>query len=40
MSEIKNLLAKMINKINSNEDRIENMEEKMAVAVVLQAGTI
>lgn len=27
MSEIKNLLAKMINKINSNEDRIENIEE-------------
>ena len=27
MSEIKNLLAKMINKINSNEDRIENIEK-------------
>lgn len=27
MSEIKNLLAKMINKINRNEDRIDNIEE-------------
>lgn len=32
MSEIKNLLAKMINKINSNEDRIENIEENGSVS--------